>query len=345
MKITSATLLFLTGILLAPGYLQAQHDGDLPLVKIIATGGTIANSPDGRMAVDTVLAQIPEISAIADIDVYDYSRIGSSEISVQNWIDIARVITNELNSNPRINGIVVTHGSNTSEETAYFLNLLLKTERPVIVVGAQRQRNTLSEDGSRNLYDAIRVAAHPEAAGRGVMLVVGEMIHAARDVTKTISYRPETWSSGDLGVLGLTDTDMIRFYRMPSTRHTMNSEFQLEKLNNADDMPYVEILYTYAGAGDQLVDAAVASGAKGIVVAAFPTGSPTPAMEEALMRAHKNGVPVVTSHRGGRGRIQTNREFISADNLTPHKARILLMLALAHDITDEDRLEEIFMNY
>ncbi len=326
------------------GNVQAQQSNSKPLVKIIATGGTIANSPDGRMSVESVMQQVPEVKDVADIEVYDYIRVGSSEISVQNWIDIAKVISRELKQNESINGIVVTHGSNTSEETAYFLNLVLDTDKPVVVVGAQRQRMTLSEDSSRNFYDAIRVAAHPDAGGRGVMLIANEMIHFARDVTKTISYRVETWDSGDLGVLGFTDLDMIRFYRRPTTLHTTSSQFRLDNINTTDDLPKVEIVYSYADAGPELIEAAVSNGARGIVFAGFPTGSGTPAMTAAFRKAKAAGIAVVNSHRGGRGRIQTNREFISADNMTVQKARILLMLALAHNVP-MDHLEEVFARY
>jgi len=331
-------------LLLQPGLLAAQAAIDKPQVRIIATGGTIANSPDGRMAVETVLEQIPGIGDIADITLRDYVRIGSSEITLQNWIDIANVITEELAEHPETDGVVVTHGSNTSEETAYFLNLVLDTEVPVIVVAAQRQRTTLSEDGSRNLYDAVRVAAHPDARGHGVLLVVNEMIHAARDVTKTISYRPETWDSGDLGALGLADIDRIRFYRTPRSRHTFGSELHLDGITRADQLPRVDIVYTYADAGPELVEAALAAGAEGIIVAGFPTGSPSPAIARALETAEASGVAVVMSHRGGRGRVQTSRPFTSADNLTPQKARILLMLALEHGATG-DALENVFGSY
>lgn len=322
----------------------AEGHVDRPKIRIIATGGTIANSPDGRMAVETVLEQLPAVGAFADIAVRDYIRVGSSEITVQNWIDLARVIAEELEEHPDTDGIVVTHGSNTSEETAYFLNLVLDTDVPVVVVGAQRQRTTLSEDGSRNLYDAVRVAAHPEAAGKGVLLVVNETIHAARDVTKTISYRPETWDSGDVGALGLADLDRVRFYRAPTSRHTTRSEFRLDGIEQAGQLPRVDVVYTYADAGPELVAAAVAAGAEGIVVAGFPTGSPSPAMDAALRAAEADGVAVVMSHRGGRGRIQTGRPFTSADNLTPQKARILLMLALAHG-AQPDELEDVFLAY
>jgi len=336
--------LLLALVLTIPGTIMAQTTGDKPLVKIIATGGTIANSADGRMSVDTVLSQIPQLKSVADIEIHDYIRIGSSEISIQNWIDIAKVIMQQLRSNPEIDGIVVTHGSNTSEETSYFLNLVLDTDKPVVVVAAQRQRGALSEDGSRNLFDAVRVASHPDAAGRGVMLVAGDMIHAARDVTKTLSYRTETWNSGDLGVLGLSDPDRIRFYRMPYGRHTSTSGLRLDGIDRAAELPRVDIVYVYADAGPELVEAAVTAGAKGIVVAGFATGSASPAMATALDEARNKGIAIIMSHRGGNGRVQTGREFTSADNLTPQKARILLMLALANKIPVSG-LEQVFMDY
>lgn len=322
----------------------AQAGESKPDIRIIATGGTIANSPDGRMGVETVLEQVPAIGEFANISVRDYVRVGSSEITVQNWIDLAHVVAEELEAHPDTDGIVITHGSNTSESTAYFLHLVLDTDVPVVVVGAQRQRTTLSEDGSRNFYDAVRVAAHPDAAGLGVLLVVNEMIHSARDVTKTISYRPETWDSGDLGALGLADLDRIRFYRSPMSRHTIRSEFRIDGITRADQLPRVDIVYTYADAGPELVESAVAAGAEGIVVAGFPTGSPNPAIGAALDAAEAADVAVVMSHRGGRGRIQSGRPFTSADNLTPQKARILLMLALAHGAQPDD-LDRIFSTY
>jgi len=339
----AATILCVLGALQAAS-LAAQQTVEKPRVTIVATGGTIANSPAGRMAVDAFLEQIPGLADVAEIRIRDYARIASSDMSPQNWIEIAALITDELAEHPETDGVVVTHGSNTSEETAYFLNLVLDTDKPVVIVGAQRQRTTLSEDGSRNLYDAVRVAAHPDARGRGVLLVVNETIHAARDVTKTISYRMETWNSGDLGALGLVDTDRIRFYRTPTSRHTVTSELRIDGITSAEELPRVDIVYTYAGAGPELIEASVAAGARGIVVAGFPTGSPSPGMIPALEAAEADGIAVVMSHRGGRGRIQTNRPFTSADNLTPQKARILLMLALANGVAPGE-LEEIFGSY
>ena len=198
-----------------------------PLVKIVATGGTIANSPGGRMSIESVMQKVPDLAQVADLEILDYARIGSSAITVQNWVDLGNAVNKILRDEPRVAGVVVTHGSNTSEETAYYLSLVVDSDKPVVVTAAQRQQNTLGEEGSRNLFDAVKVAAAPEAAGKGVMLVVNEMIHAARDVTKRVSVRVETWDSGDLGVLGLVDKDQVTFYRTPTYPHTTKSELRL----------------------------------------------------------------------------------------------------------------------
>jgi L-asparaginase len=327
-------LVLCAGFAAAPA---AAQQAQRPLVKIVATGGTIANSPTGRMAVDTVLAQIPQIAQHARIEVVDLFRVGSSAITVQNWLDLSAAVNRILATEPEVAGIVVTHGSNTSEETAYFLSLTVNSSKPVVITGAQRQQNTLGQEGTRNLYDAIRVAATPAAAGKGVLLVVNEVIHPARDVTKRISVRVETWQSGDTGALGLADGDKISFYHQPLYKHTASSEVRLAPgITQAAQLPRVDILYAYADADAALAEAAVRAGAKAIVVAGFPTGDATPALEEALKRLQQQGTPVLMSNRGGLGRINAaDSEFISADNLTPQKARILAMLALAKNPSPE----------
>ncbi len=323
------------GIVVAPtAYRVAAQQGQppQPLVKIVATGGTIANSPAGRMAVDTVLAQIPEIAEYARIEVVDYSRIGSSAISMQNWIDIGTIVNEIFETEPEVAGIVITHGSNTSEETAYFLSLTVNHTKAVVVTAAQRQQNTLGQEGSRNLFDAIRVAAHPGAADKGAMLVVNEKIHPARDVTKRMTVRVETWESGDAGVLGLVDGDEVSFYNQPVYKHTVRSDVRLEaSITRESQLPRVDIIYAYADADGRLAEAAVEAGAQAIVVAGFPTGAATPAQYETLDRLRDQGTIVIMSNRGGLGRINTDNRYISADNLTPQKARILAMLALTRD--------------
>jgi L-asparaginase len=305
-----------------------------PLVKIIATGGTIANSPQGRMAVDEVLKQIPQITEHARIEVVDLFRIASSSITVQNWLDISAAVNRILETEPNVAGIVVTHGSNTSEETAYFLSLTVGHAKPVVVTAAQRQQNTLGTEGTRNLFDAVRVAAHPRAAGMGVMVVVNELIHPARDVTKRITVRVETWQSGDAGALGVVDTDQITFYDQPMYKHTTRSEVRLPpNLTQESQLPRVDILYAYPGADGALADAAVKAGARALVIAGYPTGQVPPPLRETLNRLRDAGTVVIMSNRGGLGRINTNvpEGYLSADNLTPQKARVLAMLALARD--------------
>ncbi len=332
-------LLLGLGLILAPASVDAQDGGgELPLIKIVATGGTIASSPDGRMAVETVLAQIPQIAEHARIEVTDYARIGSSSISVQNWVDIANLINEIFETEPEVAGIVVTTGSNTSEETAYFLSLTINHSKPVVVTAAQRQQNSLGTEGTRNLYDAIRVAADPDAAGKGVLLAVNEMIHAARDVTKRISVRVETWDSGDTGALGLIDGDQVTLYRSPTYRHTMQSEVRLAPNTTLEaQLPRVDIVYAYAGADGALAQAAADAGARAIIIAGFPTGAAAPMQYEVMNRIRDNGIHIIVANRGGLGRINNpvNNNYISADNLTPQKARILAMLAIARDDSDD----------
>jgi L-asparaginase len=328
-------------ILVAVASFQAPAlaaDNARPLIRIVATGGTIANSPDGRMAVDTVLAQIPQIADHAQIEVTDYSRIGSSSISVQNWIDITLLVNRIFEEEPDVDGIVVTHGSNTAEETAYFLSLTLEHAKPVVVTASQRQQNTLGTEATRNLYDAIRVAADPDAAGKGVLLVVNERIHPARDANKRISVRVESWDSGDAGSLGVVDGDQVTFYNQPVYRHTITSDVHLaDDVTESAQLPRVDILYAYAGADGALAEAAVAAGAKALVIAGFPTGAATPAQYETFNCLRDQGVHIIMSNRGDIGRINipVNNDYISADNLTPQKARILAMVALARDPSAE----------
>src|SRR5262245_62212904 len=235
------------------------------------------------MAADTVLAQIPQVSNQPRIEVVDLSRVGSSAISVQNWLDISATVNRILANEPQVAGVVVTHGSNTSKETANFLSLTVNSTKPVVLTAAQRQQTTLGQEGTRNLYDAIKVAADPNAAGKGVLLVVNEKIHPAREVTKRMTVRVETWESGDTGALGLVDGDKVTFYNQPVYKHTTRSDVRLApNITRANQLPRVDIIYAYADSDGALADAAVKAGAKAIVVAGFPTGAGTPAQYQML---------------------------------------------------------------
>ena len=335
------TLLILTLVL---GISPAHSQDRLPLVKVVATGGTIANTPSGRLHAGEVAEAIPQLKKVARLEVEEVMRVGSSAITVEQWLTLAKRINEILAREPEVKGIVVTHGSNTVEETAYFLSLTVQSDKPVVLTAAQRQFTTLSSDSPKNFLQAVRVAAADEARGKGALVVTNDVINAARDVSKNISYRLETYSSRDIGALGFVDEDRVTFYRAP-TRHP--APFDVTRLQK---LPRVDVIYTYAGADGALMEAAVAQArAEGLVIAGFPTGSGTPAMDEVTKRLVTRGIPVVMTNRGGMGRVidtrpVERRPLIWGDNLTPQKARVLLMLALTRT-RDSAELQRIFATY
>jgi L-asparaginase len=334
-------------LLLGGGLLWGQAR-ELPLVRLIATGGTIAHvregfTPDTRIEGAQLLKDIPQLSTKARIEVEEFSKIGSGDFSTRMLVGLANRINQIYAKEPQVAAVVVSIGSNALEEVAYFLHLTVKSDHPVILTAAQRLHGTLGADGDKNLYEAVRVAVSPQSRGMGVMAVVNDEIHSARDVRKTISHRVDAWNSGDLGDLGLVDKDRISFYRRPLRRHTAQSEFDVSGLT---DLPKVYVVYAYVGADGVLVDAAVAQGqAKGLILAAFPTGTGAPEQAAALQKASAQGVPVVDSHRGGRGRpAKRYPEFVDADNLNPQQARILLMLALTKT-SNHNEIQRMFDEY
>jgi L-asparaginase len=333
-------------VLLVSGMGAAAAQEQLPLVKVVATGGTIANTPSGRLNAGEVADAIPALKKVARLEVEEIFRVGSSALTVENWLTLARRINEIFSQESEVKGVVVTHGSNTLEETGYFLSLTVKSDKPVVLTAAQRQFTTLSSDSPKNFLQAVRVAASDEARGKGALIVANDVINAARDVSKNISYRLETWNSRDLGALGFVDDDRITFYRAPVKLHTTATPFDIARLQK---LPRVDIIYTYAGADGMLIEAAAAGGAEGIVIAGFPTGSGSPAMDEAVKRVVAKGIPVVMTNRGGMGRVidtrpKEKRPLIWGDNLTPVKARILLMLALT-TTKDTAEFQRIFEKY
>ena len=322
----------------------------LPRVKVVATGGTIANTPSGRLHAGEVVEAIPQLKRVARLDVEELMRVGSSAITVANWLALSKRINEILAKEEDVKAVVVTHGSNTVEETAYFLGLTVKSDKPVVLTAAQRQFTTLSSDSPKNFLQAVRVAASDAARGQGALVVANDTIIAAREVTKEISYRLETYSGKDLGVLGFVDDDQVTFYRQSVRKHTAATPFDVAALQR---LPRVDIVYTYADADGVLIEAAVERGkAEGLVVAAFPTGSPSPAMEKALEAVAAKAIPVVITNRGGMGRVRdtrgggadAKRHYVWGDNLTPQKARILLMLALTRT-REPAELQRIFDEY
>jgi L-asparaginase len=275
-----------------------------------------------------------------------FRAIPSTQLAWPEWKELLGLCHKLAAEDPKLAGIVITHGTASLEETAYFLSLTLKITIPVVLVGAQRPASALSGDGPMNIVNAIRVAADPGARGLGALVLLNDEIQAARDVTKTSTLRMQTFRTADFGVLGHADGDMIAWYRKPIRKIAPDTEFDVRGM---EALPRVDIAYCYAGADGAAIDAFVAAGAKGIVTAGFAPGYVTPAMVKAGEAAVAAGVKVVLSSRAGSGRtFRTQRGdksgFISADNLTPQKARILLSLALTKGL-DDDGIRRAFATY
>lgn len=328
-----------------------------PKVLVIGTGGTIHSVGKDRLDivrygeneirhdVDALLAAVPETGAVAEAIPVAFATQPSPFIGPETWVDLVETIHAAV-AEHRPDGVVVTHGTAVLEETAYFLNLTLKVDAPVVVVGSQRPISGISTDGEINLVNAIRVAGHPGSRGMGVLVMLNDEIQAARDVTKTSTLRMQTFRTSDFGVLGHADADQVSYYRRPIRRGAPNTEFSIEA---GEVLPRVDIALSYAGNDGAAIDAYVAAGARGIVAAAFAPGGVTAREREALDTTFEAGVVTMMSTRAGSGRVveaEGNRPvgIIPADNLIPQKARILLMLALTRT-QDPAEIRRIFATY
>jgi L-asparaginase len=329
----------------------------LPRIGVIGTGGTISSLgassldvldyPDfGRkLSCEALLERFPEARLVADPLPVTFRQVGSTEIGPKEWIELRALIHRMARDDPAIAGFVIPHGTATIEETAFFLNLTLATAQPVVLVGAQRPASALGTDAGMNLVSALRVAGSPAARGKGVLVVLNDEIHAARDVVKTSTYRLHTFRSVDFGALGHVDGDGVHFFRAPLRAHMPDTPYAGLELTT---LPRVDIIYSYAGADAALVDAAVAAGVRGLVSAGFAPGSPTPEQRAAFERAAKSGVVVVQCSRAS-GRVAPRRRLretgiVAGEDFTPQKARILLMLALS-TTTDIAEIQQAFQSY
>jgi len=299
-------------------------------------------SGKGRLTGREMLAILPEIGELAHVVADD-----AEPSPVATHVDLARFArrVQGVADDESVDGVVIVQGTNTLEETAFFLNLSLKTQKPVVIVGAQRPFTAVSTDAHLNLANAVRVAACPEAWGKGVLVATNSEINAARDVTKTFTFQVQTFRSRDLGVLGYADADRIVFYRSPMRRHTLASEFTLD---DADRLPRVEIMYGHTGADPRLARAAVDLGARGLVIAGIGAGA-MGLYREILLRLAAEGVRVVRSARVGEGRVLATGNAhedgtIAADNLNPQKAAILLAFAMARGL-DVAATQTVFDTY
>ena len=327
-----------------------------PTIYILATGGTIAGSGSGALdtsytsgtvTVDKLIAAVPDINKIATIKGEQISNIGSQEMNNEVWFKLANRV-NELLTSGKADGVVITHGTDTMEETAYFLNLVVKSDKPIVMVGAMRNSGSLSADGPLNIFNAVNVAMNKEAAGKGVMVVMNDEIHAAREVTKTNTTAVDTFKSPNSGKIGTVFYGNVKFYMNPVRKHTVNSAFDITKIK---ELPRVDIIYSHSNDNPDFVNVAVKNGAKGIINAGMGNGNPFPSALEALGEAVKAGVVVVRDSRVGSGETTLNGEvddgkygFLASDNLNTQKARVLLMLALTKT-SDKAKIQEYFLTH
>jgi L-asparaginase len=343
--------LFLTVAMAAAPASAVQTSGSvLPRVVVLATGGTIASTRDSatgalRAALSgaEIVASVPGLRELARVDVEQIANVGSMNMTPQIWLALSRR-ANELLALPDVAGIIVTHGTDTLEETAWFLDLTVASTKPVIMVGAQRAPAYFDSDGPRNLLNAVRVAISPEALGMGTMVVMNGRIHAARDVTKTNTLEAETFQTLEFGALGVADLGAVRFYRAPVRRQTI-------PIAPGAELPRVEIVSMYAGADGRMIEMLLERGElDGLVIAGLGLAHVPDAALSAVRAVRERGIPVVISTRVYTGRIvplYTNNTTllemgaIQADNLSPQKARVLLMVAMTRT-RDVDALRAYF---
>jgi L-asparaginase len=327
-----------------------------PKIVILATGGTIAGAQanareagykSGTFQVEDLIKAVPQITELADLTGEQIVNIGSQNMNNEVWLKLAKRVNAELKRED-VTGVVITHGTDTMEETAWFLNLVVKSDKPVVMVGSMRPATATGADGPANLYNALAVAIHPEATGRGVLVVLNDEIHYAREIVKQNSTQLDTFRSPNRGRAGVVNTGAVHFFNKPAAPHTTATEFSIE---GVDVLPRVEIIYSYANLGRDFIDCAVEKGAKGLVLAGVGDGNSTDPALAALSDAVKKGVVVVRSSRTGSGLVVRNVEIdddkmgtVVAMEFNPQKARVLLMLALMK--TDNAReIQDKFLKY
>ena len=328
----------------------------LPRIYILATGGTIAGSAEtnvqsgytsGQVGVEILINAVPQLKEIADVKGEQISNIGSQDMSDEIWLKLAKRI-NELLAQDDVDGIVITHGTDTMEETAYFLNLVVKSKKPVVLTCSMRPSTALSADGPLNIYNAVAVAGNKDSWGRGVMVVANDRIHSSREVVKTSTTAVETFMSPLVGSLGTVNYGSVNFVDLPHKTHTSESEFSVDNLST---LPRVDVIAIYEDAPGDLIRAAVDLGTKGIVTSGLGNGNMPKACVEALQYARSKGVVVVRAARVLTGFVGRNVElnddelgFVASYELIPSKSRVLLRLALLQT-SDPSKIQEYYAKY
>jgi L-asparaginase len=347
---------------LAPPAAQAQ-DAAMPRVRLVATGGTISNRTGGRLTAQELVKSMPGIERYARPEFEQFSNVASSELTMDQYVALAKRLNELFATDTGLAGLVVTSGTDTLEELAYFLNLTVRSEKPVVLVGSMRNASTLGYEGPANLLEGFRTAATPDARGKGVLVVLNDEINAAREVTKTDALRMNTFQTRGYGILGVVDADRVAFYRASLKRHTAKSEFDVASVTK---LPRVDVLLVYQDADGDLIKAAADAGAQGIVIAGAGAGATSGTQQAGIAYALKKGLVVVTTTRAGSGRIAPPRRGpdapqggngaanaltpderlrrIAGEDLAPVKARILLMLALSKT-RDPIDIQRIFSEY
>jgi L-asparaginase len=336
--------------------LAAQSAKNLPSVVVLATGGTIAGAAttnvqagytSGQVGVEQLIAAVPEAKKLANLRGEQISNIGSQDMNDEVWLKLANRV-NQLVAMPDVAGVVITHGTDTIEETAYFLNLVVKSKKPVVLTAAMRPATALSADGPLNFYNAVAVAADKEASGRGVLVVINDWIHGASSLTKTSTTAVQTFLSPQSGLIGTVGYGKTEFYRGPIGKHTADSEFSLTGVTS---LPRVDIVMAHENMDGALIDAAASAGAKGVVIAGVGNGNLTQAAVKALAAQAKKGIICVRSSRVVTGVVGRNVEleddklgFVASLDKNPQKSRVLLRLALLQQRSAAD-VQRIFDEY
>ncbi|HEX6164047.1 MAG TPA: asparaginase [Vicinamibacterales bacterium] len=344
-----------------PAPAAQRPEAALPRVHFVATGGTISNKEGGRLTADDLARSMPGVDRYARLTHEQFANVASSELTLAQWVGLSKRINHIFATDKELAGIVVTSGTDTLEETAFFLHLTVRDPRPVVVVGSMRNPSTVGYEGAANLLEGVRVAADASARNKGVLVVLNDEINSARNVTKSDALRLQTFRSRDYGQLGVVDRDRVVFFSQIVQRHNEQVEFDINKIT---ELPRVDVIMVYQGASGDLIKAAVDNGAKGIVIAVAGAGATSGTQQEGLVYAASKGVFIVTSSRTGSGRVappqrqggggpgfqltpeqQKRRQFtIAGEDHTPIKARVLLMVALTKT-TDRNELQRIFSEY
>jgi L-asparaginase len=351
MKSFKAITLVSIVVLLSSALAQAK-----PKVIILATGGTIAGAAasqtdqgykSGAVGVDLLIQAVPQLKEIADVSGEQIASIGSQDMNDAVWLKLAKRI-NELLAKPDVAGIAVTHGTDTMEETSYFLTLVTKSDKPVVLTGSMRPSTAMSADGPLNIYNAVAIAADPMAKGRGVLVAQDDDIHSAHDIVKTHTTDVATMKSGEAGLVGASLFGADTWYRSPSQVHTTKSEFSVDGVNA---LPRVDIIYAHANMSPDLITSAVANGAKGLIIAGVGDGNATAPAWDAVKAVAKKGIVIVRSSRTNGGIIRRNIEMsddntgtVASMQLNPAKARVLLQLALLKT-KDVKKIQDYFNRY